>query len=183
MHVGRPFHGACVKMRGHFGVEDFRDGGDLFRLHDAAQTAQGGLQDFHAAGPQKGAKLGLGGQTLTRGQGDADLPRDLGEFQQVVWRDRLFVPQRIVGLQLAAHADGAGGGELAVGAEEKVGPVAHRLADFAAELDRAGDVGHRRFMPTADGIGAGGVKLDRRKAHVHIARGGLCRHVGVDPEL
>ena len=38
-------------------------------------------------------------------------------------------------------------------------------------------------MPAANGIGAGGVKLDRCKAHVHIARGSLRRHVGVDPEF
>ena len=109
--------------------------------------------------------------------------RDLGEFQKVVGRDRLFVPERVVGFELAAHADRAGGGELAVGAEEKVDPVAHRLADRLAEGDGAGDVGHRRFMAAADGVGAGGVEFDGGEAQVHEADGGLGGGVGVDPEL
>jgi hypothetical protein len=40
VHVGRPFHGAGVKVRRHLGVEDLGHGGDLLGLPDAADAAR-----------------------------------------------------------------------------------------------------------------------------------------------
>ena len=83
----------------------------------AAQTPQRRLQDFHAAGAEQYAELRLGREALAGGKRDPHLPRHLGKLEQVVGRDGLFVPQGVVGLEFAAHADRAGRGELPVRAE------------------------------------------------------------------
>ena len=70
-----------------------------------------------------------------------------------------------------------------MGAEQQIGPVAHRLADGLAEGDRPGDVGHGGFMAAPDGIGAGGVEFDGGKALIHKAQRGLGGHFGRQPEL
>ena len=57
-----------------------------------------------------------------------------------------------------------GGGELAMGAEQKIGPVPHRLPDRAAESHRLGDVGHGGLVAAAHGVGAGGIEFHRREA-------------------
>ena len=181
--VGRPFHRPGIKMRRHLGVEDLGDGRELLCLQYPPEPPQGRLQDLHPARPQQRPELGLGRQPLARRQRNADMPRHFGEFQQVVRRDRLFVPERVVGLQGLPHADRARRGELAMGAEKEVRLVAHRLADLRAEGHRAGDVAHRRLMPASDRIGAGGVELHRGEALFHRPRRGLRRHVGIDPEL
>jgi hypothetical protein len=71
------------------------------------------------------------------------------------------------GFDGARHADGASGGELAVGAEEDVGAGAHRLAH---SLDHAGgeiDVGEKRLVPALDPVGPGRIELHRREALAH----------------
>ena len=67
-------------------------------------------------------------------------------------------------------------------AEEQVGAIAQRLPDLRAERDRAGDVRHRRHVAGADRVGAGGIELHRGEAARDVARGGLGRHVRIDPE-
>ena len=106
-----------------------------------------------------------------------------GEFQDIVWRDRLFIPQGIIGFQLTPQTDGTGGGELSMRAKQQVGLVTHGLTDFLAELNRAGNVGHRRFMAAANGVRACGVEFDGGEALFDSAGCSFSGHICVDPEL
>ena len=68
---------------------------------------QGWLQDPGAAGAQERGKLDPRGQPLSGGDGNTHRLRHMLEFQQVVRRDRLFEPERRVGLQRLSQTNGA----------------------------------------------------------------------------
>ena len=154
----------------------------LLALPDAAGTAQGRLHDAHA-GAQGGGELHLPQSRSPVATGIEVAARDLGQARQIVGRDRFLVPQRVGGLDRLRQPDRVADGELAVGAEEQVGAVAHRRADHrqnAAERWMSDIAGG---MAAAQRVGAGGVELQRRPALLDAGDRRLGLGLGFDPEL
>mmetsp|Transcript_27498 Transcript_27498/g.50843 ORF Transcript_27498/g.50843 Transcript_27498/m.50843 type:complete len:511 (-) Transcript_27498:998-2530(-) len=182
LHIGRPLHRACIKMRGHLRVIGFGHGGHFLHLPNTASPSQGRLQDRGRATAQDSGKLSLGGQPLTRGHRDADRMGDLGHFVDRIRRNGLFEPQRAVGFQRLSQPDRACCRELSMGAKEQIGPAAHGLANSLAKGHRHLDIAHPRHMSAAQRVGAGRVELDGSIAARDTVQCGLCRHLGRSPE-
>ena len=183
VNIGGPFHRPGVKMRRDLGVVGLGEGRDLETFPDTARAPQRRLQDIRRAGCQHLRELGLGGQPFAGGHGHAGGGGDLRHRRDVVGRHRFFEPERGEGFDRARQPDRAAGGELAVGAEKQVGPVADGFADRLAERHRARDVTHRRLVAAVDRVGPGGVELHRRKAQRHHFGGTFGGHLGRDPEI
>src|SRR5215468_1599828 len=134
MDVGRALDRTAIEMRRDLRVVGLGHAGDLLRLEQAADAAERHLQDGGGAQLEHAGELVLGGKALAgrdRNRGSARHQRHLLRHLR---RRRLLEPQGIVGLEPLGEADGAGGGELAVGAEQEISLGADGLADQATEL-------------------------------------------------
>ena len=165
------------------GLVDLADGGDLLALEDSAAASQVGLQDRRRTRSQDGGELGDRGQPFAGGHGDGGAGGHPGHSVEVVRRDRLLEPQRVVGLQTAGEAQGAGWGELAVGSEQQVGPVPDRLADGTGVALGQVEAFQGGLATIEHGVRAGGVELDSGEAQVDGPYGGLGCHSRIRVEV
>ncbi len=116
-------------------------------------------------------------QPLAGGDGDRRCPRDTGHLLGTLGRDGLLQPERVVLLEATGEPDRARRRELTVRADEKVGPVADRLADEPHVALGALERLERRLPRVESRVGAEWIELDRREALGHVlrspSRGGL----------
>ena len=157
----------------------FGHAGDLLRLEQPTHAAEVHLQDRGGVGAQHPREVVFRGQPLARRDGDAGGARDQGHLLGGIGRHRLLEPQGIVRLEALGEPDGAGGGHLAVRAEQQVGLVADGLADEPHETLAAVEF-RERELPAIEGrVGTRRIELDRREALLHILDGPLRRALGV----
>ncbi len=183
LYVGGALDGATVEVRRDLRVIGLGHAGDFLGLQEAADAAQGHLQDGRRLRLQHPGEFVLGGQALAGGDGDRRLSRDARHLGRVLGRYRFLEPQGVIGFQLPGQADGTGRGELAVGAEQHVGPVADGFADLLHEFHRARDVVQRRLVPVVDRVGAGRVELHRGEALRHAFGGPFCGEIGIGVDV
>ena len=75
----------------------------------------------------------------------------------------LLEPKRVEGFQLTRQTYGAGGRELAMGAEQRVRPGSNCFADILYEFDGAGNVVQRRLMRIENSVRSSRVEFYRCK--------------------
>ena len=80
---------------------------------------------------------------------------------------------------MLGKANGTSGGELAMGAEEEIGLVAHGFADEFAELGTEFHRLQRGLARIESGIWCGGIKLNSGEAELGIVRGAFGGGFGV----
>src|SRR3954447_22790535 len=131
---------ADVHVRGDQGVVGVGYGSDLLGLQDAAALAHVDLDDPDGLLLQGVGEIVLGGEALAGGDGDARLGSDAGHLFDHLGRDGLLKPDRVVLLEDLGDADGAGGAELAVGADADFELVADGLTDVAEDAGGVLDV-------------------------------------------
>ncbi len=183
LDVGRADHRPAIEMRRDLGVMRLGHAGNFFRLQQSADPAEIHLQDGSGAGFQHPGEFVFGAESLAGGDRDPGLACHLGHLLGHFRRHRLLEPERIIGLETPCEADGAGGGELAVGAEEQIAARAHRLADPPAEQARTLHRLQAGLARIEGGIGAGGVELNGSKALFNILKRALGGGIRVAVDL
>ena len=166
--VGEGFDRAAVQVRGDLDVMGFGYGCDLLGFEDASGSPQGGLEDGRGLGFDHPGEFVFGGEAFAGGDRYRGLAGDSGHLFDVVGWHWFFEPHRVEGFEGLGEADGSGCCELTVGAEEQVGSGAHGFADGRDEGAAAFDCFEARHVSVVDGVGAGGVELDRGEASFHF---------------
>lgn len=161
------------------GIVRFGHAGDLLRFENAADAPQRHLQDRRCFTFQHTGKFIFSGQPFTGGNRNGGLLGDDGHLFRHFGGRWLLEPERVVGFQPFGQADGAGWGQLAVGAEEQIAFAPHRFPDqadkFLTQIQRF----QRELARVKGGVGADGVKFNGGKALLRILGRPFRRKFGV----
>ncbi len=161
LNIGQRFNRAAIKVRGHLGIEGLGHARDLLGFQDAADPPRGRLQNAGGLSFQHPLEFVLGRQAFASCDRNAGLAGNARHFFGRFGRGWLFEPQRIKGLDRLGQTNSATRGELAVGAEQKVGLVTDGLSNLAQEIHRALDIVQAGHVGVGDGVGARRVEFDR----------------------